>query len=342
MMNLSNLKKVSAFAFGIIAGFAIDKYANAENVSKLKAKASEAYEKLSNKLANATEPKVDYVQEGEVTVNLSSIFDNFDIRCKSAEDAKQLYEELSLHFELGHAETLAGLVEGGHLSADMITELGDSFTLDEAYICGVRPGKLVYNEGDTVVTVRYPDEIPEEEQADDGYSLKSRERYAQVKANESCTSVMDTYQKWCELEKARIGSNDILKFTTEELQELAPRTRRDVHAVLADLYEKLDDDYFVSVATLMQVIWDIENDNLRDDISFKDRFPLMTKNYDEDTLINYGWEDDDDAFCSDATPDSDFYVIIKQPPHNITSLVEEWTKENRKKFKEGTFIYEAY
>jgi hypothetical protein len=319
MMNLSNLKKVSAFAFGIIAGFAIDKYANAENVSKLKARASEAYEKLSNKLANATEPKVEYVQEGEVSVDndLLKSCDRMILRCKP-NYAASLCEHIRLVVKTKGYITINDIVELSWLADDTIDEIANKYTVDECALMGWSNNyDCGYSAGQDYMLISYPEEL-----TDLIYNEKND-------ISVDTGSIMDTYQKWNK-------NADVLRFTTEELQELAPRTKRNVHAVLADLYEKLDDDYFVSVATLMQVIWDIEKNNLQYDISFKDRFPLMTKNYDEDTLINYGWEDDDDAFCSDVTPDSDFYIIIKQPPHNITSLVEEWTKENRKEFEEET------
>lgn len=327
MMNLSNLKKVSAFAFGIIAGFAIDKYANAENVSKLKAKASEAYEKLSNKLANATEPKVEYVQEDEVSVDddLLKSCDMMTIKCKDSDFARFLSKHVQIIIDTKGYITINDIVDLGWLSDDALCDIASEYTYDERALMGwsnkcdhsyeVLPSVT----GQDYILISYPEDLTD--------IIYEKEAAVDI----DCGSIMDIYDKWNK-------NADVLRLTTEELQELAPRMRRNVYAVLADLYEKLDNDYFVSVATLMQVIWDVEKNNLRDDISFKDRFPLMTKNYDEDTLINYGWEDDDydDAFCPDATPDSDFYVIIKQPPHNITSLVEEWTKENRKEFEEET------
>jgi hypothetical protein len=273
------------------------------------------------------------VQDGEVSVDLGSILDEMVLLCKSTEDAKRLYNELDAHFQNGHAVCLMDVLKTNYLQEEMIDTLKSEYTFDEFYLYGFFPGKLSYHDGANFVLVGQPDEIsgtstsPGSSASIPEELKKEKERYS--KTDTCCTSIMDTYQKWNK-------NADVLRFTTEELQVLAPRTKRNVHAVLADLYEKLDDDYFVSVATLMQVIWDIEKNNFQYDISFKDRFPLMTKNYDEDTLINYGWEDDDDAFCSDVTPDSDFYVIIKQPPHNITSLVEEWTKENRKEFEEET------
>lgn len=319
MMNLSNLKKVSAFAFGIIAGFAIDKYANAENVSKLKEKSSEVYEKLSNKLANATEPKVEYVQEEEVSVDddLLKSCDRMILRCKP-NYAASLCEHIRIVVKTKGYITINDIVDLGWLADDTIYEIASKYTVDECalmgwgnnYDCG-------YSAGQDYMLISYPEELTD--------LIYDEENDISVDTG----SIMDTYQKWNE-------NADVLNFTDKEFKELGTTSRSDQLKIFADLSDKFYEDHFISVATLMQVIYDVENVSEASK-SFKERFAELTKNYDEDTLINYGWQNFYEFDLYNAGSDiDDVYRIARSKPHNITSLVEEWTKKNRKEFEEET------
>ena len=124
---------------------------------------------------------------------------------------------------------------------------------------------------------------------------------------------------------------------SEEFRELGTSHRSDQLKMFADLSDKFYEDGFVNVATLMQVIDEVENSEDEKPIPFRDRFPFMTKNYDEDTLINYGWQNFYEFDLDNAGSDiDDVYRIARSKPYNITPLVEAWTKKNRKEFKEET------
>lgn len=318
MMNLSNLKRVSAFAFGIIAGFAIDKYANAENVSKLKARASEAYEKLSNKLANATEPKVEYVQEEEVSVDddLLKSCDRMILRCKP-NYAASLCEHIRLVVKTKGYITINDIVDLGWLADDTIYEIASKYTVDECalmgwgnnYDCG-------YSAGQDYMLISYPEELTD--------LIYDEEDDISVDTG----SIMDTYQKWNE-------NADILRLTADEQEELTTSREVDAYKVLADIADKMEEDGFVSVATLMQVIYDVDKSFYKNMEPFADRFANLNANYDEDTLINYGWTSMRyfDVF---KILNIESFMLTSTCPHNITSLVEEWTKKNRKEFEEET------
>lgn len=88
---MKNVKKLSAVALGMIAGFAIERYATGENIKKLKEKAKDIYEKISNKVESATEPKVEYVDEGEVVVDEELLTKAMDILCERSEDEDILF-----------------------------------------------------------------------------------------------------------------------------------------------------------------------------------------------------------------------------------------------------------
>jgi hypothetical protein len=85
----------------------------------------------------------------------------------------------------------------------------------------------------------------------------------------------------------------------------------------------------------MQVIYDIDKSVYKNMEPFADRFANLNANYDEETLINYGWTSMRyfDVF---KIPNIESFMLASTCPHNITSLVEEWTKENRKEFEEET------
>ena len=88
----------------------------------------------------------------------------------------------------------------------------------------------------------------------------------------------------------------------------------------------------------MQVIYDVENVSETSE-SFKERFAELTKNYDEDTLINYGWQNFYEFDLNNAGSDiDDVYRIARSKPYNIALLVEEWMKKNRKEFEEETKV----
>ena len=318
MMNLSNLKKVSAFAFGIIAGFAIDKYANAENVSKLKAKASEAYEKLSNKLANATEPNVEYVQEGEVSVDPAFKDDNIKLYC-TPEHAADLYDYMSRELKHKKYITIAEIMETNWLDQKTVNHFKDHFTFDECLTYGWNYNTTYWlnrKSGTNYVNASYPEDLTD--------IIYENEPATDI----DCSSIMDTYQKWNE-------NADVLRLTADEQEELTTSREVDAYKVLADIADKMEEDGFVSVATLMQVIYDADKSFYKNMEPFADRFANLNANYDEETLINYGWTSMRyfDVF---KIPNIESFMLTSICPHNITSLVEEWTKKNRKEFEEET------
>lgn len=92
---MRNVQKISAVALGMLAGFAINKYATAENFTKLKEKIKDAYEDLSKKFEEATEPKVEYVSDedidDEITVDESLMTQAMDILDDRSEDEDILF-----------------------------------------------------------------------------------------------------------------------------------------------------------------------------------------------------------------------------------------------------------
>lgn len=91
---MRNVQKVSAVALGMLTGFAINKYATAENFTKLKGKIKDVYDDLSKKLEEATEPKVEYIDDsdiGDVTVDESLMTQAMDILGDRAEDEDILF-----------------------------------------------------------------------------------------------------------------------------------------------------------------------------------------------------------------------------------------------------------
>ena len=86
---MRNVQKISAVALGMLAGFAINKYATAENFAKLKGKIKETYDDLSKKFEEATEPKVEYVDD--VTVDESLLTQAMDILGDRSEDEDILF-----------------------------------------------------------------------------------------------------------------------------------------------------------------------------------------------------------------------------------------------------------
>lgn len=92
---MRNVQKVSAVALGMLAGFAINKYATAENFAKLKEKIKDTYEDLSKKLEEATEPKVYYVSDedidDEIAVDESLMTQAMDILEDRSEDEDVLF-----------------------------------------------------------------------------------------------------------------------------------------------------------------------------------------------------------------------------------------------------------
>lgn len=92
---MRNVQKVSAVALGMLAGFAINKYATAENFAKLKEKIKDTYEDLSKKFEEATEPKVEYVSDedidDEITVDESLMTQAMDILGDRSEDEDILF-----------------------------------------------------------------------------------------------------------------------------------------------------------------------------------------------------------------------------------------------------------
>lgn len=232
---MRNVQKISAVALGMLAGFAINKYATAENFAKLKGKIKDAYDDLSKKFEEATEPKVEYVDD-EIVVD---------------------------------------------------KELLDSCELTD----------LIHDEEDDISV--------------------------------NTGSIMDAYQKWNE-------NADVLRLTADEQEELVTSREVDAYKVLADVADKIAEDGFISVATLMQVIYDVDKRFYKNMEPFADRFSNLNANYDEDTLINYGWTSMKyfDVF---KIPNIESFMLTNSTcPHNITPLVEEWTKKNREEFKEET------
>ena len=92
---MRNVQKVSAVALGMLAGFAINKYATVENFAKLKEKIKDTYEDLSKKFEEATEPKVEYVSDedidNEITVDESLMTQAMDILGDRSEDEDILF-----------------------------------------------------------------------------------------------------------------------------------------------------------------------------------------------------------------------------------------------------------
>lgn len=92
---MRNVQKVSAVALGMLAGFAINKYATAENFTKLKEKAKDVYDDLSKKFEEATEPKVEYVTdsdvEDDVVVDASLLTQAMNILGDRSEDKDILF-----------------------------------------------------------------------------------------------------------------------------------------------------------------------------------------------------------------------------------------------------------
>lgn len=92
---MRNVQKVSAVALGMLAGFAINKYATAQNFAKLKGKIKETYDDLSKKFEEATEPKVDYISDedidDEIAVDESLLTQAMDILDDRSEDEDILF-----------------------------------------------------------------------------------------------------------------------------------------------------------------------------------------------------------------------------------------------------------
>lgn len=91
---MRNVQKISAVALGMLAGFAINKYATAENFAKLKGKIKDTYDDLSKKFEEATEPKVEYVDDtdiNDVTVDESLLTQAMDILGDRSEDEDILF-----------------------------------------------------------------------------------------------------------------------------------------------------------------------------------------------------------------------------------------------------------
>lgn len=316
-MNMKSIKNLSAFAFGIIAGFAIDKYANAENVSKLKTKATDVYEKLSKKIADATEPKVEYVDD-EIMIDreLLESCNCMTLRCKP-DYAASLYNHISLVVKTKGYITINDIVDLGWLADETIDEIASKYTVDECALMGWRNTyDSGYSAGQDYMLISYPEELTD--------LIYDEENDISVDTG----SIMDTYQKWNE-------NADILRLTADEQEELTTSREVDAYKVLADIANKIAEDGFVSVATLMQVIYDVDKSFYKNMEPFADRFTNLNANYDEDTLINYGWTSMRyfDVF---KIPNIESFMLTSTGPHNITSLVEKWTEKNRKEFEEET------
>lgn len=91
---MRNVQKISAVALGMLAGFAINKYATAENFAKLKGKIKDTYDDLSKKFEEDTEPKVEYVDDADiidVTVDESLLTQAMDILGDRSEDEDILF-----------------------------------------------------------------------------------------------------------------------------------------------------------------------------------------------------------------------------------------------------------
>lgn len=317
-MNMKSIKNLSAFAFGIIAGFAIDKYANAENVAKLKTKATDIYEKLSKKITDATEPKVEYVDDNEVMIDreLLDSCNRMTLRCKPYY-AASLCEHIRLVVKTKGYITINDIVDLGWLADDTIYEIASKYTVDECalmgwgnnYDCG-------YSAGQDYMLISYPEELTD--------LIYDEEDDISVDTG----SIMDTYQKWNE-------NADVLRLTADEQEELTTSREVDAYKVLADIADKMEEDGFVSVATLMQVIYDVDKSFYKNMEPFADRFTNLNANYDEDTLINYGWTSMR-YFNVFKIPNIESFMLANTSPHNIASLVEKWTEKNRKEFEEET------
>lgn len=309
---MRNVQKISAVALGMLAGFAINKYATAENFAKLKGKIKETYDDLSKKFEEATEPKVEYVDD-EIVVDgeLLDSCDRMVLRCKP-NYAASLYDHIPRVIKTKGYITINDIVDLGWLADDTIDEITRKYTVEECYLMGWRDNyDCGYSAGQDYMFISYPEEI-----------MVDMDEYTEFMDD-------DEYE-------VRQRHEDILNFTVKEFKELGTDSRSDQLKIFADLSDKFYEDHFVSVATLMQVIYDVENVS-EASRSFKERFTELTKNYDEDTLINYGWQNFYEFDLDNAGSDiDDVYRIARSKPHNITQLVEEWTKKNHKEFKEET------
>lgn len=304
MMNLSNLKKVSTFAFGIIAGFAIDKYANAENVSKLKARASEAYEKLSNKLANATEPKVEYVQEEEVSVDPTLKDNNIELYC-TPEHSADLYDYMSRELKHKKYITIAEIMETKWLDQKTTDHFIDHFTFDECLTYGWNYNTTYWlnrKSGTNYVSASYPEDL-----TDIIYEKEPDIDVGDITVDDGClTQATDIMGDKSEGE-------DVLFIGIIGFNKLS-----DAYYAMSCVLERLVDkkSYF----TVYELVQDLFEDE-------PDMFDYITKEYDSNTLMKYGWVDPS-AFEIRFNRESGKYIITDVAPVRLYTN-EEKKNENK-------------
>ena len=202
-MNIKSIKNLSAFAFGVIAGFAIDKYTAGDNVAKLKEKASDVYEKLSNRLSSATKPKVDYVEEDEVSIDedLLNSCERTILRCKP-DYARCLYEHMNLTIKVKGYITINDIVNLGWLSDETINEITRKYTVDECALFGWSNKNDHYYDagssaGKNYLLISNPEDLTD--------IIYEQENDVSINTG----SIMDTYMKWNE-------NADVLNLTADE------------------------------------------------------------------------------------------------------------------------------
>ena len=180
-MNFKSIKNLSAFAFGIIAGFAIDKYATGENVAKLKEKLSDIYEKATKK------PDIDYVEDSEVSVDLN-LLSNADIKIYCVpEHAADLYDYMRRELKGKGYITIAEIFDTKWIDSETINYIRDHFTFDECMTYGWNYNDnyhLSRKSGETFVTASYPEDLMD--------IIYEQENDISVDTG----SIMDTYMKW--------------------------------------------------------------------------------------------------------------------------------------------------
>lgn len=296
---MRNVQKVSAVALGMLAGFAINKYATAENFAKLKGKIKETYDDLSKKLEEATEPKVEYVDD-EIVVDgeLLDSCDHMILRCKP-NYAASLYDHIPRVIKIKGYITINDIVDLGWLADDTIDEITRKYTVDECNLMGwSNDYDSGYSAGQDYMLISYPDDLTD---------LIHDVEYSDVTVDESLlTQAMDILGD-------RSEDEDVLFIGTIGFDKLS-----DAYYAMSCVLEKLVDkkSYF----TVYELVYHLFEDEPH-------MFDYITKKYDWNTLTKYGWVDPS-AFEIRFDQKSKRYIITDVAPVRLYTNEE---KENEDK-----------
>ena len=298
---MRNVQKISAVVLGMLAGFAINKYATVQNFAKLKGKIKETYDDLSKKLEEATEPKVEYVPEDEVSVDddLLESCSMMTIKCKDSDFARFLRKHIQIIIDTKGYITINDIIDLDWLSDDTIHDIAGKYTFNECATMGWsnryehRYEALSSVSDQDYMLISYPDDLTD---------LIHDVEYGDVAVDESLlTQAMDILGD-------RSEDEDILFIGTIGFDKLS-----DAYYAMSCILEKLVDkkSYF----TVYELVYTLFEDE-----------PLMfdhiRKNIDSSILMEYGWVDPS-AFEIHYNLETGKYIITDVAPVRLYTNEEK-------------------